>query len=715
MTIEATTNRVSYLGNGVTTAFAFAYPFHNQADLVVIETIAATGAQTTKTLTTDYTISGTADAQGHYPDGGTINAVTAPASTVSWTIYRDPSPVQRLDLVQNDDLPAESVESALDYHTLLNQRTRDMITRSLRQPEGDSAAIDRLPPLVDRISKYLAFDASGDPIAVDPATASGTSVTTTGTSTARLLADRFADWVNPLDYGAVGDGVTDDTTAVAAAVAYAYTNEVPIYWPSAIFLTTASIDNLHDVRHVGTGAIKRGSALFYVDPARAPGTTNNLYVATTGDDANDGLSSSEPRLTVQSMGNVIYGYAYGDVTWKINIAAGTYVASTSFSKPFPTPNRVHFLGAAKNDGTEPTTIFQSPGGSGKYGLYFQHLAYVWIEDIKVIDYNVSGTPSASGLGYGVFAGDHSDLYTKNVWGDNCDCCIGVWHLSKGRIQAGILRDSGNGIIALSNVVLTTGYGGTAADITGTTGVAIIDCEVGVNARENVAAHVDYTYFSGITNMALYISQQSRCNNVSSTYDTCNVGVRAETNSYWYENPGDENTFTACTTDLLIRSGSLTGGTNAGADWYGPALVDNDTGFYSTSSATPVTIYTRTFIAKEVTTRGRGFTLTLWGDVNGVANTKTVTVTLGATTLLTATIAASTTDYKIVVDLVQRTSTGSPSQRVLTEIYENGVLPVINYTNTAIDMAADIDLVVKHQVTNVADANRISNIRCEVVH
>lgn len=172
MTIAATTNRVTYTGNGVSTAFAFAYPFHAQADLVVIETIIATGVQTTKALTTDYTISGTTDAQGHYTNGGTVTAVTAPASTVTWTIYRDPSPIQSTDFVQNDDLPAESLESALDYQTLLNQRTRDMIARALRQPEGDSATIDYLPAKVTRASKYLAFDADGDPVATAGTTSS---------------------------------------------------------------------------------------------------------------------------------------------------------------------------------------------------------------------------------------------------------------------------------------------------------------------------------------------------------------------------------------------------------------------------------------------------------------------------------------------------------------------------------------------------------------
>jgi len=167
MTISTTTNRVTYTGNGVTVAFSFLYAFFAQADLVVVETIIATGVQTTKALTTDYTISGSVDALGHYSSGGTVTAVTAPASTVTWTIYRDPTATQTTDLVENDPMPAESIEAALDYQTMLNQRTRDIAARSLQQPEGDSATIDRLPAKVDRASMYLGFDADGDPIALD--------------------------------------------------------------------------------------------------------------------------------------------------------------------------------------------------------------------------------------------------------------------------------------------------------------------------------------------------------------------------------------------------------------------------------------------------------------------------------------------------------------------------------------------------------------------
>ena len=165
MTVSSTLNRVTYTGNGVTTALAVSFPFQATTDLVVVETIIATGVQTTKTITTHYTVSGTTDSLGYYPNGGTVTAVTAPASTVRWTIYRDPAATQGLNLAEANALPAESVEAQFDYVTMLIQRVKDLANRSLRQPDGDSANISTVPSLTDRASKYMAFDASGNPVA----------------------------------------------------------------------------------------------------------------------------------------------------------------------------------------------------------------------------------------------------------------------------------------------------------------------------------------------------------------------------------------------------------------------------------------------------------------------------------------------------------------------------------------------------------------------
>lgn len=170
MTIASTLNRVSSDGNGVSTSFPVSFPFHAQADLIVLSTVILTGVQTTKALTTHYTISGTPDALGHYSSGGSVDFLVAPASTERITIYRDPARTQGLDLVENDNLPAESVEAALDYAIMLVQRVADLQGRSLRQPDGDSASIGTLPSKVDRALMFQAYDVNGDPIA-----AAGTS------------------------------------------------------------------------------------------------------------------------------------------------------------------------------------------------------------------------------------------------------------------------------------------------------------------------------------------------------------------------------------------------------------------------------------------------------------------------------------------------------------------------------------------------------------
>jgi hypothetical protein len=244
MTISSLLNRIAFNCNGATTAFPITYPFFAQADLVVLEVTIATGLQAIKILNSDYTISGTTDAAGHYPNGGTVNATVAPPSTVQWVVYRDPAVLQGVSLTEGGALPVKaSIESPLDLLTMLEQRSRDLVSRSLTQPDGDVVNLNKLPAKVSRASLFLGFDVNGQPIATLPVNgtiSSTTPVTVTGTPTARALGDRFLSTLSVKDFGAVGDGITDDTNAIQTAINF-LTSGGNILVPAASYKITSTL------------------------------------------------------------------------------------------------------------------------------------------------------------------------------------------------------------------------------------------------------------------------------------------------------------------------------------------------------------------------------------------------------------------------------------------------------------------------------------------
>lgn len=140
MTLETTTSRVSFAGNGVTTAFSFPYYFLEEADLVVI-LVDSDLDEDEQTLTTDYTITGEGESAG-----GTVTMLTAPAVGETLVIYRDPELTQDLDLVENDPLPVEEVEERLDKLMMIAQRHGVQLSRSVMLADGVTATFDPTLP-----------------------------------------------------------------------------------------------------------------------------------------------------------------------------------------------------------------------------------------------------------------------------------------------------------------------------------------------------------------------------------------------------------------------------------------------------------------------------------------------------------------------------------------------------------------------------------------
>ena len=139
MTVASTTSKVTYAGNGSTTSFTVPFYFLANTHLKVILRSAA-GIETTKTLTTDYTVSGVGS-----PSGGTITMLVAPASGETLAILRNVPYTQETDYQSNDPFPAQTHEQALDKLTMETQQLAEQANRALTLPASLAGGNTELP------------------------------------------------------------------------------------------------------------------------------------------------------------------------------------------------------------------------------------------------------------------------------------------------------------------------------------------------------------------------------------------------------------------------------------------------------------------------------------------------------------------------------------------------------------------------------------------
>lgn len=147
MGVSTIINRVTYAGDGTSTAFSFPYYFTVATDLFVHLYDTALGTVSLLVLGADYTITGTPNAQGIYSAGGGVALAVAPAVGKTVVIVRSPVRTQNYSLLQNGLLSSTALVQQIDYLTLLVQRLQDEVSRAARLPDGMGATFDmQLPP-----------------------------------------------------------------------------------------------------------------------------------------------------------------------------------------------------------------------------------------------------------------------------------------------------------------------------------------------------------------------------------------------------------------------------------------------------------------------------------------------------------------------------------------------------------------------------------------
>lgn len=115
------------------------------------------------------------------------------------------------------------------------------IGQSPTATQNFTLAVPSSPDGTIKLARGNAGATTQDVISVDASGNVNGLVKSTGSTTARSLANRFADVVNVKDFGAVGDGVADDTAAIQAAIKTAFIQQKNVYFPFAIYAISSTI------------------------------------------------------------------------------------------------------------------------------------------------------------------------------------------------------------------------------------------------------------------------------------------------------------------------------------------------------------------------------------------------------------------------------------------------------------------------------------------
>ena len=330
MTVSTIGSVAEFDTNGVTTNFPFYFKFLANEDLSVTY-VNPLGLIFPLTLGTDYTANGAGD-----ESGGSIATTLALAGPGQLIVSREMDAYQLTSLRNQGKFLAETHEDVFDRLTMLIQQGFSVNNRSLNRPFGKDyydAEARRIENVADPIDdqdattkhwsrEYLTslisliqgpvnnaanvFYKGPDDLDYVVQDMSSKSVAAKGAALigyqGRTVADRLGDQVSVKDYGATGDGVTDDTAAIQLAL----DSSRVVHFPPGDYRVSTTLLIPSNTTITGSGYRSRVFAPSTFAPINLPWAGGFLPVLF----GNSGIATSSPNTHIEISGLYMDSSAY---------------------------------------------------------------------------------------------------------------------------------------------------------------------------------------------------------------------------------------------------------------------------------------------------------------------------------------------------------------------------------------------------------------------
>lgn len=280
MTVTTMLDRQYFNGDGSNKVFPFNFRFFTN-DQIYVSLIAPDGTITPQSLTTNYTLTGALQA-----GGGTVTMNVAPPFTMPATrvfIQRVLSQVQPTSIRNQGKFYPEIHEDAFDRMTMLIQQALAGLSNSLQLTFSKTGwnflgyrGINAADPInaqdvttkswvssqIDSVTSYsyglyLKSIAYAEALVAGVVGGYGAFIQAGAGAVTRTFQDKMRDIVSAKDFGAVGDGITDDSAAVQALIdQLSAQGGGSIYFPRGIYRLNVVLKKYVSLVGASWGAVR---------------------------------------------------------------------------------------------------------------------------------------------------------------------------------------------------------------------------------------------------------------------------------------------------------------------------------------------------------------------------------------------------------------------------------------------------------------------------